>query len=109
MARYLGGRIRVGTNQLPPRRQLDMSSNTRYVGLDVPKEAIAIAVLNGTGKLVMESILETKAVTRMQFLQGLRGELQVTLEEGVWAAWLYDGSSLGCKRSWSAIPVAGLC
>ena len=38
----------------------------------------------------MESILETKAITLVQFLQGLRGELHVTLEEGTWAAWLYD-------------------
>jgi len=38
----------------------------------------------------MESIIETKAVTLVQFLQGLRGELHVTLEEGTWAAWLYD-------------------
>jgi hypothetical protein len=29
----------------------------------------------------MESITETKAVTLVQFLQGLRGELHVTLEE----------------------------
>ena len=67
-----------------------MSSNIKYIGLDVHKEAIAIAVLNGAGKLVMESIIETKAVTLLQFLQGLRGELHVTLEEGGWAAWLYD-------------------
>jgi len=67
-----------------------MSSNIKYIGLDVHKEAIAIAVLNGAGKLVMESIVETKAATLVQFLQGLRGELHVTLEEGTWAAWLYD-------------------
>src|SRR5215831_9957609 len=67
-----------------------MSSNVKYIGLDVHKEAISIAVLNGAGKLVMESIIETKAVTLVQFLQGLRGELHVTLEEGAWAAWLYD-------------------
>jgi len=67
-----------------------MSSNIKYIGLDVHKEAISIAVLNGAGKLVMESIIETKAVTLLQFLQGLRGELHVTLEEGTWAAWLYD-------------------
>ena len=30
----------------------------------------------------MESILETKALTLVQFLQGLRGELHVNLEEG---------------------------
>ena len=67
-----------------------MSSNVKYIGLDVHKEAISIAVLNGAGKLAMESIIETKAVTLLQFLQGLRGELHVTLEEGTWAAWLYD-------------------
>jgi transposase len=67
-----------------------MSSNIKYIGLDVHKEAISIAVLNGAGKSVMESIIETKAATLVQFLQGLRGELHVTLEEGTWAAWLYD-------------------
>lgn len=67
-----------------------MSSDCKYIGLDVHKEAISIAVLNRAGKLVMESIIETKAISLVQFLQGLRGELQVTLEEGTWAAWLYD-------------------
>jgi hypothetical protein len=67
-----------------------LSSNVKYIGLDVHKEAIAVAVLNGAGKLVMESIVETKARTLLDFLQGLRGELHVTLEEGTWAAWLYE-------------------
>ena len=67
-----------------------LSSNVKYIGLDVHKEAIAIAVLNGAGKLVMESIVETEAATLLDFLHGLRGELHVTLEEGTWAAWLYD-------------------
>jgi hypothetical protein len=67
-----------------------LSSNVKYIGLDVHKEAIAMAVLNGAGKLVMESIVETKASTLLDFLHGLRGELRVTLEEGTWAAWLYD-------------------
>jgi len=26
----------------------------------------------------------------LQFIQGLRGDLHVTLEEGSWSAWLYD-------------------
>ena len=39
-----------------------MSSEIKYIGLDVHKETISIAVLNGTGKLVMESIIETEAV-----------------------------------------------
>jgi len=37
----------------------------------------------------METILETKASSILQFLHGLRGELHVTWEEGTWAAWLY--------------------
>jgi hypothetical protein len=64
--------------------------NIKYIGMDVHKEAISIAVMNGEGKLVMESIIETKASTILQFIQGLRGDLHVTLEEGTWAAWLYD-------------------
>jgi hypothetical protein len=38
----------------------------------------------------MESILETKAATVLQFFAGLRGTLWVTFEEGSWSAWLYD-------------------
>jgi transposase len=63
---------------------------TKYIGMDVHKEAISIAVLDSTGKQVMESVIETKAATILQFIQGLRGNLQVTFEEGTWAAWLYD-------------------
>jgi Transposase len=58
--------------------------------MDVHKEAISIAVRNGSGKPVMESIIETEAATILQFIQSLRGELHVTFEEGTWAAWLYD-------------------
>jgi len=58
--------------------------------MDVHKEAIVIAVLNEGGKQVMESVIETKASSILQFLHGLRGELHVTWEEGTWAAWLYD-------------------
>lgn len=64
-------------------------NSTKYIGLDVHKETISIAVLNSAGKLVMESVLETKSATILQFIQGLRGDLQVTFEEGTWAAWLY--------------------
>ncbi len=42
----------------------------KYIGVDVHKESISIAVMNGTGKLVVESIIETKAITVVQFIQG---------------------------------------
>ncbi len=47
-------------------------------------------MLNSAGKLVAESIIETKAATILQFMAGLRGSLHITFEEGTWAAWLYD-------------------
>ena len=64
--------------------------SAKYVGLDVHKDAISIAVMNSAGKLIMKSIIETKAITILQFIQGLQGDVYVTFEEGTWAAWLYD-------------------
>jgi hypothetical protein len=63
-----------------------LSSDVKYVGLDVHQSATTVAVRNWAGKLVIESIVETKASTLLDFLHGLRGELHVTLEEGTWAA-----------------------
>src|ERR1700726_3493750 len=63
---------------------------TKYIGMDVHKDSISIAVLNSSGKLVMESIIETKAITILEFGHGLRGDVHLTFEEGTWAAWLYD-------------------
>jgi hypothetical protein len=65
----------------------------KYIGLDVHQATIVVAVMDSSGKLVMESILETKAATILQFFAGLRGTLSVTFEEGTWAAWLYDRMS----------------
>jgi hypothetical protein len=67
-----------------------MSRGIKYIGMDVHKEAIVIAVVNGDGKLIMESVVETKASSILQLVHGLAGELHVTWEEGTWAAWLYD-------------------
>ena len=62
----------------------------KYIGMDVHTESISIAVRNATGKIVMECVIETKASMILQFIDGLRGDLHVTFEEGTWAAWLYD-------------------
>src|SRR5499427_6238440 len=67
-----------------------MTSSTKYIGMDVHKESISIAVRNAAGKIVMESLIETKASMILQFIDGLRGDLHVTFEEGTSAAWLYD-------------------
>ena len=62
----------------------------KYIGLDVHQSTISVAVLNAEGKLVMQSVVETRSTTIVDFLQGLRGTLYVTLEEGTHSAWLYD-------------------
>ena len=56
-------------------------NSEKYIGLDVHQATISVAVLDSTGKLVMESILETKAATILEFLAGLRGTLSVTFEK----------------------------
>ena len=65
-------------------------SQEKYIGMDVHQATISVAVLDSRGKLIMESILETKAATILEFLQGLHGSLSVTFEEGTSAAWLHD-------------------
>ncbi|HXU14287.1 MAG TPA: hypothetical protein VN708_04100, partial [Terriglobales bacterium] len=67
-----------------------MSRDIKYIGMDVHKEATVMVVEDGTGKVVMESVVETTTSSILQFIRGLRGELHVTWEEGTWAAWLYD-------------------
>jgi transposase len=67
-----------------------LMNSEKYIGLDVHQATISVAVMDSTGKLVMESILETKAATLLEFFAGLRGTLWGTFEEGTWAAWLYD-------------------
>src|SRR5713226_114756 len=58
--------------------------------MDVHQATISVAVMEGRGKLIMECILETKAVTILEFIQGLHGSRSVTFEEGTSAAWLPD-------------------
>src|SRR6202047_4036763 len=84
----------------------------KYIGMDVHKESISIAVRNGAGKVVMECVIETKASMILQFIDGLRGDVQVTFEEGTWATWLYDllkphVTKVGGLRSASQCVVAG--
>jgi transposase len=65
-------------------------TSAKYIGMDVHTESTSIAVRNSLGKIVMECVIETKASIILQFIDGLRGDLRITFEEGTWAAWLYD-------------------
>ena len=51
-----------------------MSREIKYIGMDVHKESISIAVRNLAGKVVMECVIETKASMILQFIDKLRGE-----------------------------------
>ena len=62
----------------------------KYIGMDVHTATISVAVLDVAGKLIMESVIETKASTLLQLIQGLGGDRHVTFAEGSWAAGLYD-------------------
>src|ERR1700758_1060623 len=64
--------------------------STKYIGMDIHKDSISIAVMNAAGKIVMEGVIETKASMLLQCIDGLRGNVHVTFEEGTSAAWLYD-------------------
>src|SRR6202048_2898240 len=64
--------------------------NKKYIGMDVHHARISIAVSDAAGKVLMECVIETKAATVLEFIQGLRGSLWLTFEEGTSAAWLYD-------------------
>jgi hypothetical protein len=57
--------------------------SVKYIGMDVHKETISIAVRNSSGKLVMECVIETKASTILQFFQGLSGSLQVPVKKAL--------------------------
>ena len=61
MAFYLEGKTSVDTNDLSPKEATQMSHDVKYIGMDVHKEAIVIAVLNESGKQVIESVIETQA------------------------------------------------
>lgn len=62
----------------------------KYIGMDLHQSSITVAVRNANGKLVAESVIETKAASIVEFIRGLKGTLWVTFEEGTSAGWLYS-------------------
>jgi hypothetical protein len=83
-------------------------TSTKYIGMDVHKESISIAVRNDAGKIVMECVIETKANIILDFIHGLRGDVHVTFEEGTWAAWFETTRhKIGSLRSASECLATG--
>jgi len=65
-------------------------NSVRYVGMDVHRDTISVAVLEESGRLMMQSVLATRAAAVLDCIRGMRGPLHVTFEEGTHSAWLYD-------------------
>ncbi len=84
-------------------------NSIKYVGLDVHRDTISVAVLNAEGKLVMQSVLATQAAAILDFLHGLRGTLHVTFEEGTHSGWLYDLLVRRVAIWWCAIRARMRC
>lgn len=65
-------------------------NSVRYVGLEVHQDTTSVAVLDESGRLIMQSVLATRASAILDFIHGVRGTVHVTFEEGTHSAWLYD-------------------
>ena len=61
-----------------------------YVGLDVHKLTIAIAVLDARGRFLFRTVIQTSTEAVREFFHHLGGEVHLTFEEGNQSAWLYD-------------------
>jgi hypothetical protein len=61
-------------------------NSVRYIGMDVHRDTISVAVLDEQGRLMMQSVLQTRAAAILDFIHGVRGTLHVTCEEGTHSA-----------------------
>ena len=62
----------------------------KYMGLDVHQATTVAAVMNAEGKIVLETMVPTKAGPIRELIESLSGPLHVTLEEGTQAQWLHE-------------------
>ena len=65
-------------------------SDDKYIAFDVHQATTVASVLNAAGREVNAGIVPTQAQPLRGFLEGLRGTLHLTFEEGTYSAWLYD-------------------
>ena len=65
-----------------------MDNGSRYVGLEVHRDTISVAVCDSRGKLILERVIPTSAAAVLELLELLRGKLHVAFEEGTSAQWL---------------------
>jgi transposase len=62
----------------------------KYIGIDVHSSTLVVNARDAFGKVVLQSVVPTRADAILQCIGGLRGRLRVTFEEGTHAQWLYE-------------------
>lgn len=67
-----------------------MKRNTKYVALDVHLATTVASVRADSGQVIARSVLPTEEGALVEFFRGMRGSIQVALEEGTQAQWLHD-------------------
>jgi hypothetical protein len=75
-------------------------SQEKYIGMDVHAATISAAVKNAEGKLLMECVLETKAATILEFIQGLRGTLALYLRRRNLGYLVTRSVEASCQAGW---------
>jgi transposase len=65
-------------------------SNHKFAAADVHAATTTIAVLDDSGRFVMETVVETKAESLLSVVKSMTGAVHLTFEEGTHAGWLYD-------------------
>ena len=61
----------------------------RYIGLDVHATSTTAAMMDGRGKRLGSSVLETNGRVLVEFVRGQSGRAHVILEEGTQSGWLH--------------------
>ena len=59
------------------------------MALDVHQARTVASVREESGRIIARSILPTEELALVEFFEGMRGSVHVTVEEGTQARWLY--------------------
>jgi len=67
-----------------------MKRTNKYVGLDVHQATTVVSVREGSGRVILRSVLPTEAGALLELFGLMRGAVHVAFEEGTQAQWLHD-------------------
>ena len=67
-----------------------MRKSAKFVGLDVHQATTVAAVREASGRVSARCVLPTEEAALVEFMEGMRGRIHVTFEEGTQAQWLHD-------------------